>query len=60
MKSFPIRAACVRAGVALVLVTASLATVLPARAQGLVADGKTPDAVMLFTGDVIGYIDPCG
>jgi hypothetical protein len=36
----------------------------PAPAQtkksGLVAGGEAPDLIMLYTGDVIGYIDPCG
>ncbi len=27
---------------------------------GLIADGDTPDLFLLYTGDVIGYIDPCG
>jgi hypothetical protein len=26
----------------------------------LVAAGKAPELDMLFTGDVIGYIEPCG
>jgi hypothetical protein len=42
------------------LLAIALATIAPAGAQGLIADGKTPDALVLFTGDVIGYIDPCG
>jgi hypothetical protein len=36
----------------------------PALAQGgragLVASGQTPDLMLLYTGDVIGYVDPCG
>jgi hypothetical protein len=36
----------------------------PAPAQGgrraIVVDGETPDLMLLYTGDVIGYIDPCG
>ena len=26
----------------------------------LVAPGPAPDLALLYTGDVIGYIDPCG
>ncbi len=26
----------------------------------LIAPGKAPDASLLFTGDVLGYVDPCG
>ena len=40
---------------ALVLVCAPLVS-----AQGLVPGGAPPDAFLLFTGDVIGYLDPCG
>jgi hypothetical protein len=28
--------------------------------RALVASGDVPDLFLLFTGDVIGYIDPCG
>ena len=49
---------------ALAIVLAGVACLVgstPATAQGgLVADGEAPDFFMLFTGDVIGYIDPCG
>jgi hypothetical protein len=30
------------------------------KGQGLVAGGKAPDLIMLYTGDVIGHVDPCG
>jgi hypothetical protein len=38
---------------------------LPARsleppAGALVAAGGAPDVIFLYTGDVIGYIEPCG
>jgi hypothetical protein len=33
--------------------------VSPVRAQ-LIRDGEPPDLALLFTGDVIGYLDPCG
>ena len=26
----------------------------------LIATGDTPDLFLLYTGDVIGYLDPCG
>jgi hypothetical protein len=26
----------------------------------MIAPGKTADLTLLYTGDVIGYIDPCG
>jgi hypothetical protein len=29
-------------------------------AGGLVPDGDPPDLFLLYTGDVIGFIDPCG
>jgi hypothetical protein len=36
----------------------------PAPAQtkqkGLIAGGEAPDLILMYTGDVIGYIDPCG
>ena len=28
--------------------------------QGLVAPGSSPDLEILFTGDVVGYLEPCG
>jgi hypothetical protein len=28
--------------------------------SALVASGDVPDVFLLYTGDVIGYIDPCG
>jgi len=27
---------------------------------GLIASGESPDLFLLYTGDVIGYIEPCG
>ena len=29
-------------------------------AGALVAPGDAPDLTLLYTGDVIGYVDPCG
>ena len=43
--------------------TLSLAqTVQPGSIQreSLIATGDTPDLFLLYTGDVIGYLDPCG
>ena len=28
--------------------------------RALIADGNPPDLFLLYTGDVIGYLDPCG
>ncbi len=28
--------------------------------RSLIADGEAPDLFLLYTGDVIGYLDPCG
>ena len=37
---------------------------VPARAEaergGLVEGGDSPGLLLLYTGDVIGYVDPCG
>ena len=43
----------------------SVALLAPAdRAQpapgALISQGKSPDLFLLYTGDVIGYLDPCG
>jgi len=33
----------------------------PAPAQGaLVAPGRSPELEILFTGDVVGFLEPCG
>ena len=34
------------------------ATVAPQ--GGLVAPGRSPELEILFTGDVVGYLEPCG
>ena len=41
------------------LVVGSLCSIAVAQ-QGLVPGGETPDLALVFTGDVIGYIEPCG
>lgn len=28
--------------------------------EPLIADGPAPDLILLYTGDVIGYLGPCG
>ncbi len=28
--------------------------------RALIASGETPDLFLIYTGDVIGYLDPCG
>ena len=28
--------------------------------RALIAPGESPDLFLLYTGDVIGYLDPCG
>jgi hypothetical protein len=48
---------------ALLLPALCVASVATAPAQGpggIVQDGARPDFSLLYTGDVIGYIDPCG
>ena len=52
------------------LAVASAVAIVPARAQvsashsppsgALVAPGDAPELTLLYTGDVIGYLDPCG
>ena len=47
----------------LVLVGLALTTPVVAQdaaAGALVVSGREPDLFLLYTGDVIGYIDPCG
>ena len=41
---------------------AMLAATLPAPADsgGIIRNGPAPDVALLYTGDVIGYLDPCG
>ena len=54
-----------RRGVAVAGLTAFLSVVVPvvsftAAGAGRVAPGRAPDLTILFTGDVVGYIEPCG
>lgn len=55
MKRFLLLAAAVTLGVG-----AAMAPVAAQSPRGLVQDGETPDLFVLSTGDVIGYVDPCG
>jgi len=32
----------------------------PASPQGLITAGRSPELEMLFTGDVVGFLEPCG
>ena len=47
-------------GRGLLLLLCGLIWAQVAPAQGLIRTGPAPDLFLLFTGDVIGYIDPCG
>jgi len=50
--------------VATLLAVALVAAIaVPSMAQtrrALIAAGDNPDLMLLYTGDVIGYVDPCG
>jgi len=59
------RAAWALCGVALlgagpVLAQLTLEANPAAKPAGLVVPGETPDVVLVSSGDVIGYVDPCG
>jgi hypothetical protein len=61
MKRIP----CILAAVALVAVGGAAVAQTTAGTQqadrrALIADGEPPDLFLLQTGDVIGYLDPCG
>jgi hypothetical protein len=51
-----------RLGSAVVVLGLGLALAPRAAAEGvdLVADGVRPEMFLVYTGDVIGYVDPCG
>lgn len=53
-----------RRAVSALIVLVFAAAWLPLRAQtesgALVPPGETPDLLMFSTGDVIGYLSPCG
>ena len=50
--------------VSMVLLVVGLGVPLGGRAAAegldLVADGVRPEMFLVYTGDVIGYVDPCG
>jgi hypothetical protein len=50
------------AGATLGIVLALLPTAVAQapKGEGLVTGGARPDFVMMYTGDVIGYLVPCG
>ena len=48
------------AAATLVGVGLQVATGPQAQSGGLVRGGAPPDMILLYTGDVIGYVDPCG
>ena len=54
----------VRIALAVTAISASIlwagSQVLAAPATSLIAPGEPADLTLLFTGDVIGYLDPCG
>ena len=49
------------AAASLMLAGVALAESAPAPAQGgLIAPGRSPELELLFTGDVVGFLEPCG
>ena len=52
----PFRVRVVAIGALLLLAAVTVAQ----QRGGLVPDGNPPDVALVFTGDVIGYIEPCG
>ena len=50
-------------GVALLVAAAVWLSARPAAQEGtgaLITSGESPDLFLLYTGDVIGYVEPCG
>ena len=45
---------------ALALAVTIAAPSLAQTRRALIAAGESPDLFLLYTGDVIGYVDPCG
>jgi hypothetical protein len=58
------RRSIVRKALAVTAISASIlwagSQVFAAPASSLIAPGEPADLTLLFTGDVIGYLDPCG
>jgi hypothetical protein len=46
--------------VALAAVSLHPASKVPGAPKPLIAGGRQPDMLLMYTGDVIGYVDPCG
>jgi hypothetical protein len=44
----------------LLVLTASMSAVAQTAADALLESGPAPDLLMFYTGDVIGYLGPCG
>ena len=57
--SFPLRAQGPAAPAAAPAAAAGAATLAPPEGA-LVGPGPAPSLILLYTGDVIGYIEPCG
>jgi hypothetical protein len=52
---------CFAAAAAAWIVCGALVAVGQGRSpEELVSQGDSPDAVLMYTGDVIGYLEPCG
>lgn len=56
----PRRLCLVAAALALALTALPAATAQAPKGGSLVASGSRPDVVLMYTGDVIGYLEPCG
>ena len=50
----------VAVAVAFAVVSLYSAAPPPNAAKALIAGGQAPDLFLLYTGDVIGHVDPCG
>ena len=48
------------AGSALAQAPAPAPAAVAASPQGLVVPGRSPELEILFTGDVVGFLEPCG
>ena len=48
------------AALSLLLLYSHPAAPAETKQKGLIAGGAPPDLILMYTGDVIGYIDPCG
>jgi hypothetical protein len=48
------------AALAVTVLALACTTAFAQRSGGLVPDGVPPNVALVFTGDTIGYIEPCG